>query len=137
MSIYVDTSALLAVLDADDAHHAPAKETWINLLESGETMICNNYILLETYALVQHRLGMAAVRAFHVDVFPVLKVIWLNDAQHLQAANALLTANRRNLSLADCASFTTMRQLSVKQSFTFDKHFIEQGFTCLPRENHL
>jgi len=132
MSVYVDTSALLAVLDADDAYHDAAKRAWLYLLESREALVCNNYILLETYALLQHRLGMPAVRAFHEDVFPILKIEWANDFLHRQAANALLIANRKNLSLVDCASFNTMRQLNLSKAFTFDKHFIEQGFICMP-----
>ncbi|MQL51330.1 PIN domain-containing protein [Desulfofundulus thermobenzoicus] len=132
MSVYVDTSAFLAVLDADDENHEAAKKVWTDLLESREAMVCNSYVLVETFALVQHRLGMAAVRAFHEDVFPVLQLEWIDDNLHRQAASALLTANRRNLSLVDCASFTTMRRLGIKRAFAFDKHFSEQGFTCIP-----
>lgn len=132
MSVYVDTSAFLAVLDADDENHEAAKKVWTELLESREAIVCNSYVLMETYALVQHRLGMAAVRAFHEDVFPVLQLEWIDDSLHQQAANALLTANRRNLSLVDCASFATMRRLGIKKAFAFDKHFSEQGFTCIP-----
>jgi predicted nucleic acid-binding protein len=132
MSVYVDTSAFLAVLDADDENHEAAKKVWTELLESREAIVCTSYVLVETYALVQHRLGMAAVRAFHEDVFPVLQLEWIDDSLHQQAANALLTANRRNLSLVDCASFATMRRLGIKKAFAFDKHFSEHGFT-IPR----
>ena len=132
MSVYVDTSAFLAVLDADDENHETAKKIWTDLLESREGIVCNSYVLVETYALMQHRLGMAAVKAFHEDVFPVLRLEWIDESLHQQAANALLTANRRNLSLVDCASFTTMRRLGIKKAFAFDKHFSEQGFTCPP-----
>lgn len=134
MSIYIDTSALLAVMDADDVYHESAKKTWIELLESKETLVCNNYVLLEICALIQNRLGMAATRAFHEDVFPILKIEWIDDFLHRQAVNALLIANKRNLSLVDCASFNTMRQLNVRKAFTFDKHFVEQGFVNLPGE---
>ncbi|HSV30414.1 MAG TPA: PIN domain-containing protein [Atribacteraceae bacterium] len=132
MSVYVDTSAILAVLDADDENHESAKRTWIDLLESREAIVCNNYLLVETYTLVQYRLGMEALRAFHEDVFPILNLEWIDDSLHRQAANALLTANRRNLSLVDCASFNSMRLLGLKKVFAFDKHFAEQGFTCIP-----
>jgi len=129
VSVYIDTSAFLAVLDADDAHHPQAKAAWISLLESDEILLCNNYVLIETHALVQHRLGMAAARAFVENVYPVLTIIWLNGDAHNQALSALLTANRRDLSLVDCASFITMRQLGINRAFTFDKHFAEQGFS--------
>lgn len=129
MSVYIDTSAFLAVLDADDARHAQAKSSWLSLLESQETLVCSNYVLVETYALVQHRLGMTAVRAFAESVYPILTIIWLNSDEHSQAQSALLTANRKELSLVDCASFTTMRQLGITKAFAYDKHFAEQGFT--------
>ncbi len=131
MSVYIDTSAFLAVLDADDSHHAQAKAAWLALLESREILVCNNYVLIETHALVQHRLGMAAVRAFAESVYPILTIIWLDSDEHGQALSALLTANRRDFSLVDCSSFTTMRQLGIAKVFAYDKHFVEQGFTLM------
>jgi len=107
MSIYVDTSALLAVMDADDAYHDSAKKTWFELFESKETLVCNNHVLLEICALIQDRLLKAVLRAFYEDVFPILKIDWIDDFLHRQAVNALLIANKRNLSLVDCASFNT------------------------------
>jgi predicted nucleic acid-binding protein len=32
----------------------------------------------------------------------------------------------------DCTSFEMMRELGIHNAFTFDRHFAEQGFTCLP-----
>jgi len=132
MSVYIDTSAFLAVLDADDAHHTAAKATWLSLLESEEVLVCNNYVLVETHALIQHRLGMSAIRAFADSVYPILTVVWLNSDEHSQALGALLTANRRDLSLVDCSSFITMRQLGISAAFAFDKHFAQQGFVNPP-----
>jgi len=132
MSVYVDTSAFLAVLDADDANHEPAKQTWTGLLRARETLVTSNYVLVETFALVQHRLGMEAVRTLQEDVVPVLHVEWVGEELHQQAVGALLAANRRNLSLVDCASFAVMRRLGLRRAFAFDGHFSEQGFECLP-----
>lgn len=131
MSTYIDTSAFLAVLDADDTHHGQAKTVWLSLLDSREFLVCNNYVLIETHALVQHRLGMKAVRAFADNVCPVLKIEWIDSNAHYQAVSALLTANRRDLSLVDCSSFNTMRQLGINKVFAYGMHFVEQGFTCI------
>jgi len=46
--------------------------------------------------------------------------------------SALLTSGREQLSLVDCVTFELMRQLGIRTAFTFDRHFEEQGFTCLP-----
>ncbi|MFO7666392.1 MAG: PIN domain-containing protein [Desulfobacterales bacterium] len=132
MSIFIDTSGFIAVLDIDDLNHTRAAETWQNILTSSETLVTTNYVLVETFALVQSRLGMAAVRVFQEDIVPVLRIEWINDAMHHAAMVIMLAALRKKLSLVDCVSFETMRLLGVKTAFTLDRHFKEQGFICLP-----
>ena len=53
MMAYLDTSALLAVLDASDEYHPTAKELWAKLLTSEAILVASNYVLVETYALLQ------------------------------------------------------------------------------------
>lgn len=96
------------------------------------SVISHNYVLVETCALAQHRLGIAALRALQEDVFPVLQVEWIDESRHQTALEAALTAARRKLSLADCASFLVMRQLGIEKAFCFDEHFREQGFGVVP-----
>src|SRR5437868_4750966 len=95
-------------------------------------LICSSYVMVETFALVQSRLGMDAVRVLAADVLPLLRVVWVDADLHSAALTALLTAGRRQLSLVDCASFETMRRLNVRRAFTFDDHFAEQGFEVVP-----
>lgn len=132
MSTYVDTSAILAVMDAGDQFHEQARAQWASMLDAGESMVCSSCVLLETYALVQHRLGMAAVRVLHEDIYPVICVDWTDYDAHQQAISALLVASRKDLSLVDCVSFITMRRLGLRVAFAFDKHFAEQGFEVTP-----
>lgn len=91
-----------------------------------------NYVLVETCALVQNRLGMTAIRMFQEDVVPVLRIEWIDKAVHHAAMGIMLAAVRKKLSLVDCVSFETMRLLGVTTAFTLDKYFKEQGFICLP-----
>ena len=65
MRIFVDTSAFFALLDRDDANHKKAKGAWNNVLNSENILVTTNYILVESFALIQHRLGMEAVRGLH------------------------------------------------------------------------
>ena len=132
MSYFVDTSALLAVIDVDDRNHKRAKRLWSKLISSGEILICTNYILVETFALVQHRFGMKAVRVLEDDIVPVFTVEWVDESIHKAAVSGLLAATRKKLSLVDCTSFEVMRCLGVREAFVFDPHFKEQGFICVP-----
>lgn len=91
-------------------------------------MVCTNYVLVETFALVQRRLGIEAVRVFQEDIVPILHVEWVSKAHHAAGVAALLVAANRHLSLVDCVSFEIMRLMGIKTAFAFDRHFWEQGF---------
>ena len=132
MIYYIDTSAFLAILSADDRNHIGAKQQWTELVLAEATLVCSDYILLESLALVQHRLGLMAARVFHEDIFPLLTIEWVDEMTYRAGMASVLTAARRDLSLVDCISFEVMRKLGIHSAFTFDNHFKEQGFTCLP-----
>lgn len=132
MNLFIDTSGFLAVLNVDDDMHAKAKASWIKLLSERVKPTTNNYVLVETFALVQNRLGMEAVSVFNSDIMPVIHVEWVDEITHKIGVSALLAAGRKKLSLVDCVSFETMRRLGLRRVFTVDKHFGEQGFECIP-----
>lgn len=132
MRIFVDTSAFFALLDGDDGNHRRAKAAWGELLEPGNVLVTSNYVLVECFALMQHRLGMEAVKGFQDDILPLINVEWVDPAIHRAAVSAMLAALRRRLSLVDCSSFEIMRNAGIKEVFAFDPHFKEQGFSPLP-----
>jgi uncharacterized protein len=133
MTTFVDTSALLAVLNGADNRHPEARAIWERLLREGSTLVCTDYILVETIALLQNRLGLQAVRLFRDDVLPVLTVKWV-DALIFDTGLAMLSAaGRRQLSLVDCVSFEVMRALGLRSAFAFDRDFAEQGFEIIPQ----
>ncbi len=132
MRIFIDTSAFYALLDRDDENHRKAKNVWADLLKNENTLITSNYVLVETFALLQHRLGIEAVRGFQNDILPLVNIEFVISELHRSCVSALLSASRRNLSLVDCVSFEMMRTLEIKTAFAFDPHFKEQGFNMLP-----
>ena len=101
-------------------------------MERDAVLLTTSYVLLETAALVQKRIGLHAVRALHDDVTPVLTVDWIAEDSHMRGVEATLFAARRALSVVDCVSFRSMRQHRIDTAFTFDAHFREQGFTVIP-----
>jgi predicted nucleic acid-binding protein len=132
VSVFVDTSAFFAVLDADDSNHDSARSAWNQLLSEREDLHTTNYIIVETSALLQSRLGLDALREFAADVLPIVDVHVVDEGLHRSAFHALLVASRRRLSLVDCASFECMRRAGLDRAFCFDPHFAEQGFAVVP-----
>jgi len=132
VSIFVDTSALHAVLDRADENHEAAAAQWRRIVGTDVNLVTTSYTLLEATALAQKRLGIAAVRSLQGDILPWLTVEWIGEDVHHTAMAALLSASRRSVSLVDCVSFEIMRRRGVEEAFTFDSDFRQQGFRVLP-----
>ncbi len=130
--IFVDTSALFALINFVDEDNLSARETWKDILKHSHDLITNNYLIVECLSLVQRRLGLEFVRKLQTEVLPLIEVDWINEEQHALAVEYVLKSNRRNLSVVDCSSFQTMRRLGIKTAFTFDGHFREEGFKVIP-----
>lgn len=132
MVTLVDSSALYAYLDARDQNHAAAIDAFATLLESGDRLITHNYVVVESSALVQRRLGAEAVRSLFDDLLPVLEVHWVDEATHRLATAAMHGSLSRAVSLVDWTSFVVMRELMIERAFAFDADFTGQGFSTIP-----
>jgi predicted nucleic acid-binding protein len=132
MNIFIDTSAFFALLDGDDAHHKKSKEAWVRVLKPENNLVTTSYVLVESFALIQSRLGMGAVKGFQNDILPLISIEWVGENVQARAVSALLAASKKSLSLVDCVSFEVIRQLGISTVFCFDPHFSEQGFSCVP-----
>jgi predicted nucleic acid-binding protein len=131
MRVFIDTSAYYSLLDRDDANHRKGREIWQELIDSDHSLITNNYVVVETTALTQHRLGFAAAVDFQDTFLPLAHIIWIDADLHGAGAAAWRTAKRRRLSLVDCVSFEVCRRLGVDGVFAFDRHFKDQGWNLL------
>ena len=130
--VFVDTSAIYAALVVDDQAHPLARTALIRLGEEGAVLVTHSFVIQETVALLQARSGLDAVRRFHDDVLPALRIVWVTDALYQRSMAALLAASSRRVSLTDWMSFEVMRHRGLQQAFAFDRHFSLQGFELLP-----
>ena len=130
--IFVDTSAFYALLDGDDAEHSRGLKLWEGEPPGEGSLVTTNYVVLESMALLQSRLGMPAVRVFRDAILPLVRIEWIDEVVHAQAVSGFIAADRRGLSLVDLSSFETMRRLGIRSAFTFDRHFRQHGFEIVP-----
>ena len=129
MSIFADTSFFVALLDDGDDMHADAVVRWRRVAEERLPVVTSNYVVVESCAVLQRHIGVIAVRRLVRQVLDPVVVHWVSKEEHERATEALLVADRRQLSIVDCTSFEMMRRLEVRECLAFDRHFAEQGFS--------
>ena len=109
MSVFIDTSAIYAIVDSDDAHHEKAFPVWESMINENEWMYTSNYVLVETISLLQNRIGMEAVEALSSDILPFIRVLTVDEVTHRTAFRELLENRRKKLSFVDFTSFQVDR----------------------------
>lgn len=114
----------------DNADHEHARAAFRQLEQ--ESRITHNYVVVESTALVQRRLGSLLTRALLEDLVPVLDVVWVDEGLHRAAASAFLATLRRKTSFVDAVSFELMRRRGIETAFAFDRHFAAEGFRVIP-----
>ena len=130
--IFIYTSGFLALLDADDCFHAAAVKKWKCLFETRFEIVTTDYVRLESWSLIQRRLGHQATLSFQDDILPVCDIHIIGETGFQQAVTHWSIARRKKLSLVDLTSFECMRKLHIREALTFDHHFSEQGFKITP-----
>ena len=58
--VFVDTSAFYALMDRSDKNYEQAAALWKDLVEKDLYLNTSNYVIVETLAILQSRLGFEA-----------------------------------------------------------------------------
>ena len=128
MKIFADTSGLYALLIKNDLMHPKAQYSFTYFSKQEVPLITTSFVVLETIALLQRRVGINAVYDFQSKLIPLLEIVWIDLELYNKGIQRLFALNNRNISLVDCISFEVMESLGITQAFTFDKHFRQMGF---------
>jgi hypothetical protein len=120
-----DSSAILALLDADDRDHARAAEIARAIARQGRPSFVTNYVEVETHALLLAKLGRSLAREWLLSAS--LPVIRAAPAEEASAREILLRYSDKDWSLCDALSFAVMERRAVRTVFTFDRHFQQYG----------
>ena len=132
MTVFADTSGLYALLVRTEERHDEVARAFARILERRQPLVTTNYILLETAALLQRRIGLPAVRDLDERLVPVCTVVWVTEAMHRRAVDRLIRAGRRGLSLVDCVSFGVMEEEGIGEALALDQDFADAGFRVTP-----
>lgn len=129
--MFVDTSALYVALDAQDADHPRLAEAIRGLVDDHQ-LITHNYVVTESVALVERRLGRRYAVRLLEDVLAPVEITWVDEATHNSAASSYAAAGARGPSLVDFTSFEVMRKHGLHTALAVDRDFARAGFDVIP-----
>lgn len=130
MTVFVDTSALYALLDASEPSHAACHAQFAQL--KATPLLSHSYVVIESVALVERRLGFQAVRDLLDELVSQLDVVYVDEAIHGAAVAGYLASGTGRPSLVDFTSFEVMRKLGIRTAFAGDRYLEHAGFDVIP-----
>jgi uncharacterized protein len=136
-SLFVDTSAFVALADKSDRNHRAAKSFLKLLARERRPLLTSTYIADEAITVVGMSLGHTAA----VEVGEaILTSEWcqlmdIDEGLRKDAWAIFRRYDDQTFSFTDCTSFAVMKNLELKEAFTFDRRdFAAAGFVPLPAE---
>lgn len=129
MTVFVDTSALYALLDRADGQHQVA--TTLFRAMHGERLVTHTYVVVESASLVARRLPPEGTTLLFDGLLPVIDVDPVDASLHREAVAAYRASGSRSVSLVDRTSFEFMRRHELTTAFAFDTDFQTAGFVLV------
>ena len=124
-SVLWDSSAILALLDADDADHLRARTMARTIASEKRPSFITNYVEAEAHALLVRKLGRTIARQWLLaGGLPVVRVL---PAEEQRAKDILARHTDKDWTLCDAISFAVLDTRHATRVFTFDHHFRQYG----------
>lgn len=134
-SVFVDTSAFVALRNAAEAEHAEARKALAELVGAGVTLYTSNYVVAETYTALLVRVGREEAiewgRRFRAgEAIELVRV----EAEIEEEAWEILGRHRdKRWSYVDATSFALIDRDGGGEAFAFDADFAQRGLRVLPQ----
>lgn len=121
--LFVDTSGFYALADRSDRHHLAARSI-LDRRQTSEEWITTDHVLVETWLLLNARMGWRAALAFwDAAAGGLVTVAGLSSADLVRARALAGQWTDQGLSLVDCTSFAFIERLGLEQALAFDAHY--------------
>jgi uncharacterized protein len=132
-SIFVDTSAWIALFSRRDQHHYDADRMFRMIVASRRQLFTSNLVLAEIHRLLLYRAGSKAANAAleKIEASSLVAIEFADSKRHKSAINRLRKLNEHEISYTDAVSFSMMETVNCREAFSYDHHFEAAGFDIL------
>jgi uncharacterized protein len=133
--VFLDTSGLIAVVNADDSLRAEALAVWQDLVATRVPLMTTSLVLVELGD------GLSRVQLRHLAIktrnrlleSPTCDVIQVTPELEAQGWDLFVNRADKSRGVTDCISMVIAKERAVSGVFTFDRHFEQAGFKALLR----
>ena len=131
--VFVDTSALYAMIDKRDSAAKFVFEIVSKLVRAGRRLVVTDYIVTETVNLANARRSpFLAMRVLDlIEQSAGIRVEWIGSERFEATKSFYRKHADHSYSFTDCSSFVVMRELRLRDALTTDHHFKEAGMQVL------
>jgi hypothetical protein len=99
VSVFADTSAFYALLVGSEDAHDAVRAAFADIVGAGRPLWTTSFVIVETLAILQHRIGLNAARDFDDVVVPVLRIQWVDERLYRLGVDRLWREDRRRSAL--------------------------------------
>ena len=133
--IFIDSSAFYLIINKSERLHKIAKKTFNKIILDNDILVTSDYIIDETLTLVSRKWGKYYAIEFWDSIknSDILKVMKLSESQFYKTIDLFRKYKDHNFSFTDYSCFIIMNDLKINKVFTFDKHFLNFGIDCYPK----
>jgi uncharacterized protein len=133
-SVFVDTSAFVALRNEGEAEHERARTALSELLAEGAVLYTSNHVFAETYTALMVRVGRTEAiewgRRFRAS--GAIELVRLDEVIESDAWEILERHGDKRWSYVDATSFALIEREGNDEAFAFDAHFGQRGLRVLP-----
>ena len=133
-SIFVNTSAWLALYNHRDPNHQTAAQLWEDLRDTKVRLVTTDYVMEQVYTALKVFGTLQAAQAFHevVTNSQVVRMFMTDSVIIDRAWKIFVDDEHPEWTFTDCVNYAVIQYLGVHEVITFDPTFTAPGLTILP-----
>ena len=128
--VFVDTSALVALLDGDDPRNLSVRTAFAE--HRDDEPVTHGYVVVESLAVIRRRLGIEAAIALLDDVLPSIQLLPVDLPLHVEAQRRYRAALPTGVSLVDQISLAVIARDEIPLALVVDSDFASPDLQIIP-----